>query len=301
MKKKILISIVLSSTFLWAGFALLYYDMVGYGISFFVFLPFLLGYILGKSTIKNISLAGLIFSVFTFFSLLITGKLEGMVCILMAMPLIFVSIALGYLVKLLISRFVPNEDDDLLDSNHFKSSILPFLAFAVMGVAEKKLTENSTAVIRVESEIILPFSALEVYETIKSVDTLDAEKPFLMQLDLPVPMKCILEEEKVGGLRTCYFEGGQIVERVTALEKGKLLQMDVISYELTGREWLGFEEAIYTFETLTDGRCKMVRITTYTSVLYPRWYWQPLEKIGIEQEHDYVFSNLKKDLNRKYN
>lgn len=141
---------------------------------------------------------------------------------------------------------------------------------------------------------------MEVYETIKSVDTLEAEKPFLMKLDLPVPQKCILEDEKVGGLRTCYFEGGQIVERITELEKGKVLKMDVIDYQLTGRKWLGFKEAIYTFDQLANGHCKMRRITTYTSELYPRFYWQPLEIIGIEQEHEYVFSNLKKDLKHKY-
>lgn len=105
---------------------------------------------------------------------------------------------------------------------------------------------------------------MEVYEAIKSVDTIDAEKPFLMKLDLPVPQKCVLHEEKVGGLRTCYFEGGQIVEKITVLEKGKILKMDVIDYQLTGRKWLGFKEAIYVFDELADGRTKMTRITTYT-------------------------------------
>ena len=103
---------------------------------------------------------------------------------------------------------------------------------------------------------------------------------------------------KVGGIRTCYFEGGQIVERITELEKGKILKMDVIDYQLTGKKWLVFKEAIYTFEELKNGNCKMLRITSYTSELYPRFYWRPLEKIGIKQEHEYVFRNLKKDLEK---
>ncbi|HYF68984.1 MAG TPA: polyketide cyclase [Ohtaekwangia sp.] len=296
MKKEFILSIIISLAFLSIGFMLLHYELIGYGLSFFVFLPFALGYILGKSTVKTMSLWGLTISLFVFFALLLGGGLEGMVCILMAMPLILVAIALGVFVNYLLKKYKkPNKQDNLI-----KSTILPFCLFLVFGFIETELTKNDQFVIEVKSQIILPYSAIQVYEAIKSVDTLDAEKPFLMKLDLPIPQKCILGEEKVGGIRTCYFEGGQIVERITELEKGKILKMDVIDYQLTGRKWLGFKEAIYLFDTIDDGGTKMTRITTYTSELYPRFYWEPLEKIGIEQEHEYVFSNLEKDLMNKF-
>jgi len=149
-----------------------------------------------------------------------------------------------------------------------------------------------------------------VYDAIKSVDTLVAGKPYLMQFDLPIPTKCVLEKEAVGGLRTCYFRSGQlsnadfgsgtIVEKITQLEKAKVLRMDVISYNLIGRKWIGFKEAIYYFDKVGNNQCKMTRITTYTSELTPRIYWEPLEKLGIRQEHDYVFANLANDLKKKY-
>jgi len=218
-----------------------------------------------------------------------------MVCILMAMPLIIGAVALGALVKYIINKNRKVESE----KNIIKSSLVPFLVFLSLGIAENKLTENNKSIVEVRTEIILPYSSMIVYETIKSVDTLDVDKPFLMKLDLPIPQKCILEEEKVGAVRTCYFEEGKIIERVTELEKGKLLKMDVIDYQLTGRNWFEFKEAIYTFEDLENGDCKMTRITTYTSELYPRVYWEPLERIGIEQEHEYVFRNLVKDLKKQ--
>ncbi|MFK7951102.1 MAG: polyketide cyclase [Saprospiraceae bacterium] len=296
MTKEFKLSTIITFTFLTLGFLLLHFDLVGYGLSFFVFLPFTIGYISGKNGVKTFSFYGLGFSLITFFILLITGGLEGIVCILMALPLVLAAIGLGYLVRQLFQ----SEKPDNKDENILKSSVLPFCVFLLFGITEAELTKNTTAIIEVKSEIILPYSSMQVYETIKSVDTLDAEKPFLMKLDLPIPQKCILEKEAIGGLRTCYFEGGQIVERITALEKGKLLQMDVIDYQLTGRKWLGFKEAIYTFEDLGNGQSKMIRTTTYSSELYPRFYWQPLEKIGIEQEHEYVFNNLVKDLEERF-
>lgn len=296
MKEQFITSLLVSLIFLVAGFTLLHYELIGYGFSFFVFLPFILGYILARSNYKWISLVGLIVALMIFLGLLITGNLEGMVCVLMSLPLIVVFVTVGVMIHYLFGKYQKENKDN----HRIKSSIVPFVLFSTVGVIENKLTENDQFINEVRSEIILPYSALEVYETIKSVDTLDGEKPFLMQLDLPVPQKCILEDERVGGIRTCYFEGGKIVERITALEKGKVLKMDVIDYQLTGRKWLGFKEAIYYFEDLGNQRTKMTRITTYTSELYPRFYWQPLESIGIEQEHSYVFSNLKRDLVDKY-
>jgi hypothetical protein len=295
MKRELINSIIISFIFLTLGFALLYFELVSYGLSLFVFLPFTLGFILGKSTVKTVSLIGLIISLAIFIILLIAGALEGMVCLLMALPLIIAAVALGIFIKNIYLKVRKRRDEQAT----VKSSILPFILFVIFGVIEDQLTKDEHPVMEVRTEIILPYSPLQVYEAIKSVDTLDGEKPFLMKLDLPVPQKCVLEEEKIGGIRTCYFEGGRIVERITALEKGKLLKMDVIDYELPGRRWLGFKEAIYTFEQLENGNCKMTRITTYTSQLYPRFYWQPLEEIGIQQEHAYVFSNLSSSLKSK--
>lgn len=296
MKKEFVLSIIISLTFLSLGFSLLHYQLIGYGLSFFVFLPFVLGYILGKSTIRKFSLYGLIFSLTLFFILLLVGGLEGMVCILMAMPLVLIAVALGYATKRLIEKSKKiNQSNDII-----KSSILPLVLFLGFGFLEKELTKNDKEIISVKTEMVFPYTASEVYETIKSVDTLIAEKPFLMRLDLPIPYKCILEKEEVGGLRICYFTGGTITERITELEKAKVLRMNVIDYNLTGRKWLGFKEAIYYFDQVGKESCKLTRITTYTSVLTPRFYWQPLEKIGISQEHDYVFDNLKNDLEKKY-
>lgn len=297
MKKELLLSVLVSLVFLFSGFALLHYELIGYGYSFFVFLPFILGFLLGKSAIRSMAIWGLAVSLLIFFFLLLIGRLEGMLCVLMALPLVIGAILLGVVIRNWWKRHSNREKPGSL----LKSSLVPFLLFIGMGFLEKEITNNPIEVISVKTEKVFPYSAAELYEAIKSFDTLIADKTFLMKIDLPVPSKCILEKEAVGGIRTCYFKGGTITERITELEKAKLLRMDVVDYRLTGRKWLGFREAIYHFDQVGKDSCKLTRITTYTSALNPRFYWQPLEKMGIGQEHDYVFASLYNALLKKTN
>jgi hypothetical protein len=46
--------------------------------------------------------------------------------------------------------------------------------------------------------------------------------------------------------------------------------------------------------------CRLTRITTYTSVLTPRIYWRPWEKLGVLQKHQYIFDNRRKDLKKRH-
>ncbi len=78
---------------------------------------------------------------------------------------------------------------------------------------------------------------MQVYDAIKSVDTLDAEKPWLMKLDLPVPQKCILEKEEVGGLRHGTLCNKLFLMELTGYNQEKFYRdsYDVISSDALGR------------------------------------------------------------------
>lgn len=265
------LSVILTFIFMTVGFISLHYGYSDYGWVLFVLLPVVLGLSIGALPSKRLAYAGLVITVIVFLIGLVTLGLEGYICIIMTLPIVLPFMFLGSIITHLVKRY-----DKLKMTDKAPVLFLPLIIFLFGSPIEKLIIINKEKVVEVKSEIILPYSNMQVYDAIKSVDTLIAELPFLMKIDLPVPQKCILEKEEVGGLRTCYFSGGKIVERITALKKGKILKMDVIKYELTGRKWLGFKEAIYIFDSLGVNECKMTRITTYTSSLRPRVYWEPL-------------------------
>lgn len=288
------LTLLLTFIYLVVGFALLEFGITAYGWVFFVLLPFSLGLVIGSMPVRKWAYLGGAIAIIIFIILLLAGGLEGMVCVLMALPIIIPLVWLGVVLrKYLVKKGVMEPTDN------FKSLVWPLLIILFGGPLEKWLDPHETKIVDVRTERIFPYTPEQVYDAIKSVDTLDAAKPFLIKLDLPVPEKCVLEKEAVGGIRTCYFTGGKITEKITELERGRVLKMDVVDYQLTGRKWLGFKEAIYYFEKVGTDSCRMIRITTYTSVLKPRFYWEPLEKMGIQQEHEYVFDNLEKDLRKR--
>jgi len=303
--KSFQLSIILTTIFIGTGIAFLFFGLVDYSWILFGLLPIVLGIALGTMKVRKYALWGAIITTFFLLIAIYIPGLSGVICIVMAIGLVVPFIFLGYVIARLVKRYKL-----IRETNRLSVLILPLILFLIAAPTEHFLKKEKEIIIEVRTERIFNQTPGEVYDAIKSVDTLDAEKPFLLKLDLPIPTKCVLEKEEVGALRTCYFKGGRlsnadfgggiITERVTKIERGKVLKMDVIDYNLIGRKWLGFKEAIYYFEPTGNNGCKLTRITTYTSVLTPRFYWEPMEKLGVRQEHDYVFNNLEKDLRIKY-
>lgn len=303
--KSFRLSILLTTVFLGAGIAFLTLGLAEYSWILFALLPIVLGISIGALPNKRSAEIGAVIAcVLLLIGLLVNGG-SGFLCMLLVIPILIPFIFLGSVITHLIKKY-----KDLKSTENFSILVLPLVTFLVAAPTEHLLISNHEKIMEVRTEQIFNYTPEEVYDAIKSVDTLDAERTFLMYLDLPVPTKCILEKEEIGGLRTCYFNAGNIsrydfgagtiTERITELERGRILKMDVIDYKLVGRNWLGFKEAIYHFEKVGERQCKMTRVTTYTSALTPRIYWEPWEKLGIQQEHEFVFRNLTKDLQKKF-
>ncbi|WP_196890517.1 hypothetical protein [Aureivirga marina] len=297
MKKEFIISILISLTFLFTGFFLLHIGLGGYGISFFVFLPFILGYLLGKSIVKSVSLFGLIISFIIFFSLLIGGGLEGMICVLMAMPIVFFATFLGICIKRVRNQIKEKEDDEI----HLKSSIFPFLIFLSFSFIEEKLTGNKYEISEVTTELILPFSPEEIYDGLINMEKIEYKKSFLMYLNLPIPVNCNLEKVEVGATRICYSNEGKFIQEITEIEKNKMIHFNVLNLEITGRKWLGMKSNSYSIEKIDKNNSKIIEKICYTTELYPRFYWKPLEELGFKQIQKYVLKSLEQDLKKSKN
>lgn len=281
---------LLSALVLIAGFLFLHFGLINYGTSFFVVFPLLVGFSIGThETLAERGWLSIGLSLLIFFGFLLAGALEGLICVAMALPIFMIAMGIGYLIQKSRKKSKPRNISD-----HLINSLTPLFVLLLLNPVEQALMPEP-GLVEIETSVLLPYEAALVFDQVKQMDKLDAEKPWGIWLGLPAPYRCILEADTIGAKRHCLFDNGSIIAEITRYEKGKVLEMDVVDYSLTGREWFHFEDATYTFERV-EGQTKITRTSSYKSVLYPRLYWKPLEGWGIEQEHQFVLASLRKNL-----
>jgi hypothetical protein len=286
---------LITALLLLIGFLCLELKIVGYGVAFFMAFPWAVGFAIGTLEQSWRNVLYLILGVVIFMVLLLTWHLEGMVCVLMALPIFAGCVLLGSWVQ---RAFRQRTEAPANQPPRLLALLTPLVVLLVVGQAEKAVTAPP-ALVTVTTSVTLPYPAQQVFEGVQQMDTLAAPKPWLLRLGLPTPYKCVLTAPRVGGRRTCLFDNGRIVAEITAYQPGERLTMDVVDYTLTGRHWFHFQDARYTFRR-HGGHTRVTRTSSYRSQLRPRWYWQPLETLGIAQEHAFVLASLHQNLARRH-
>ena len=184
------LSIILTLVFLGTGIAFLFLGLVDYSWVLFILLPIVLGLSIGAMPNKKYLLWGsLITTVITLVGLYIPG-LSGLLCIVMTLPIIVPLIFVGYVISHLVKKY-----KGLKSTTSLPILLFPLLPFLIAAPTEHFLNPNKKEVVEVRTEQIYNYTTEQVYDAIKSVDTLVADKPYLMQFDLPIPTKCILEKD----------------------------------------------------------------------------------------------------------
>lgn len=260
----------------------------------FLLVPFAAGVAITAVShdVERISAAALLATVGSL-AILIAMKMETPVCALMAFPLLFVGlligVGLGYAIgcsfRKLRGRFGGSDAT-------FTSIIL--LAMPLLIFAGHRLEVSNPIQARrqtVISTIRIPGEPSQVWAELQSFDSLSGDKPFLMYVGLPIPVRCVLEGIGRGAKRTCYFDHGYIQETVVEWSSPNMMLLSIDRTNMPGRHWLGFENARYDLRR-EGGETVLTRSTTIISYLYPAWYWGPLERWGVQSEHGYIFSDL---------
>jgi len=268
----------------------------GMGPVMFLLVPVCSGFAIAMVTRPpNTDWAAMLLAAFITLSFLVAFKFEGLLCAVLAFPVLAVGLIIGAGLGHLFRRHVVERLRHQITGVTVIFALTPAIILASHRAEMPAL--NRARQETVSNTIFLKAAPQEVWADIQSIDSINATKPLLMHFGLPVPVRCSLERKGVGAKRTCYFENGFIEETITEWAPPYSMQLTIDRTNMPGRHWLGFENAAYELRQEGSGT-RLTRTTTITSHLYPVWYWRYFERLGVSSEHEYLLRDLSKRLNR---
>lgn len=295
-----LASVVLGLVSLWLGI----YVMGTYGIALFFGAPLLMGCVngfiynfgRGQSWLST-------FMVSLFMSLaaggcLLAFALEGMICILMAVPLVLPLVVFGAL----LGKAVACATQTTMPQTVGILLVLPLMA----GVESVEPPETPEYVVTSRIEIDAPPET--VWKYVVAFPDLAEPEDWFFRIGIACPMRARIEGQGVGAIRYCEFTTGSFVEPITTWDRPHHLAFDVTSQpdpmrELSpyrhvhpphiGDQLLKSRRGEFRLVPLPGGRTRLEGRTWYTFEMFPQAYWTRWSDLSIRKIHDRVLDHIK--------
>lgn len=210
---------------------------------------------------------------------------EGIVCMAIAAPILFVFGTVGVLLGRIWFKEQPTK---------MNLTILPLLVIAIL--AEGKLRNDSQAV--VTDRLIIRAETAEVWKYVVEFPPISTAPDYwLNRIGLPSPSSTTCEGTFVGAHRRCIFSNGLVFEETVAeIEREKLLTFDIVEQprdpELLGH--LDLHRGQFELKDNGDGTTTLIGRSWYTLHVRPLWYFDWWTRDITSHVHLRVMQHIKK-------
>ena len=281
------------------------YGFAEYGWALFLGWPIVMGVIStlivmanGKHTGGQAVLTGLA-SLAVVAAVFMLIAFEGLICIVMsiplAVPLNMAGVAIGYV----ISKGIKNAAA--------KNFYLPLVLIACFPflVGFESSTKSQPTLHKVVSTIEIDAPIENVWKTVVAFPQIEKEPEGILRLGFAYPINAKIEGSGVGAIRYCNFNTGPFVEPITEWQEPNLLAFDVkeqpqpmIETSPWGDIHTGHMEYIRSQKGQfrlyeKDGKTVVEGTTFYTHDIAPDIYWKVYSDEIIHQVHMRVLTHIK--------
>ena len=275
-----------------------------YGWSLFVALPILVSFLSAFCTSFRRNITFLRAYGISVVSLLILGvtiilfALDGLVCLLMALPLALLLALIGSALGRLAGRACI----------HGIVSAVPILMLILFPclVAFEAKQPQSPPIRSVTTTVVVTAPIKRVWDVVIAFPRISEPPRGIFRLGIAYPIEARIVGQGVGAIRYCTFSTGSFVEPITNWEPPNLLAFDVTACPEPMNElsiyqhiqtphlhgyMLSRNGQFHLFER--DGHAVLEGTTWYTHSLYPQWYWGPISDVIIHQIHERVLNHIR--------
>jgi len=283
------------------------YGFERYGLAIFVLIPLFIGftstilYGIKREITKGEAWQIGIFTLCIYSLGLIVFAIEGLICILMAMPIGLFITWIGSLLGYSIIKKSPG-------SGPAAMLILLFL-FPTTAFIEKDQKPTLTAVV---TSIEIDAKPETVWKNVVEFPQLEEPKELIFQIGIAYPINAKIDGKGVGAIRHCNFTTGSFVEPITVWDEPRLLKFSVDEQPAPMKE-LSFwdvdaphlhdyfvsKQGQFKLIPLPNGKTKLEGTTWYYHNIQPEFYWKIWSDYIIHKIHNRVLEHIKKNAERE--
>lgn len=274
-----------------------------YGSALFIALPFLLGSLsaylynhyerrtywqsIGIAMLTTTMVLGLIFVL----------AMEGVICLIMAAPIIY-AIAL---VGALIGHAIANESARQAPAMTLVILLAPSL------MAFETIEPQAEPLFKVVTAVRINAPAQRVWNSLVTFSHMKDPEELIFRVGISYPIEARITGTGVGACRYCQFNTGAFVEPITTWDEPRLLAFNVDSFPPPMTELSIYEKVNaphirgffrshhgqFRLGTLPDGSTLLEGTTWYTHAIWPTWYWRWWSDSILHRIHGRVLEHIR--------
>ncbi|GAC1465738.1 MAG: hypothetical protein NVSMB9_05630 [Isosphaeraceae bacterium] len=232
---------------------------------------------------------------------LVATAFEGLICILMMLPLAFPVVMLGAMVGYFIVSLGDRHLRDLGKIGMLLLAILPTM------VGAEHLANPKPLLFTCQTEVVVNAPPERVWRHVVSFADLAPPRDFLFRAGVAYPIRARIEGTGVGSVRHCEFSTGAFVEPIEVWDEPHLLRFSVTSNPSPMQEWnplfeihpphldgfLVSKRGQFELTPLPGGKTLLKGSTLYQHGLWPAAYWRLWSDPIIHRIHGRVLEHVK--------
>ena len=227
---------------------------------------------------------------------LLCFAMEGLVCIVMAFPIVFVSMLVGAALSQTLRR---------LGAVGSKTPLALIVALPISSWVEQRVAPLEPRQVSTSIEIAAPPEV--VWQHVVQFSELPAPEGFLFKTGLAYPLRARIDGWGVGAVRHCEFSTGAFVEPITVWDEPNLLAFDVVEQPASMEEWSFYADLApphlhktfrsvrgeFRLERTASGGTRLVGSTWYELHMSPHLYWSLWSDAILHRIHRRVLEHVK--------
>ena len=235
------------------------------------------------------------------YGLLLLWAYEGIVCLIMALPLAIPVVLLGSAVGYLIQARPLHSSD----ASRLVAILIAGLP-AMIGAESATHPEAPLFAVRTAVEVDAP--AERVWEHVIRFEPLPAPRDWVFRSGIAYPLRAEIQGHGVGAVRRCEFSTGPFIEPIEIWDEPRLLRFAVTSNPPPMREWNPFAElhpphldyvlvahrGEFRLTRMSGGRTLLEGTTWYRNQMWPSAYWRLWSDPIIHRIHRIVLEHIRR-------